>query len=239
MIGLIIAAGKQTRFKSLTPKALCKYGDKTLAEYNINILSKYCDRVLVVVSDYNHKKFEEVLPKDSIINVHVYGLGSGDAILRASRHLLNFNFNDSVFICWGDTILDDEVVSNVIHYYKSTKLGDKILIPVVWEKNPYVQLDGKGVKFSKYGDKVRPGFHDLSMFIGNLYDILVSCSKFEVSFFKLKDGDFIYEHKHGNEFEFLDIFNEDCASYAMYQLLNYKDKSFNTVEELDKLSLHV
>ena len=44
-----------------------------------------------------------------------------------------------------------------------------------------------------------------------------------------------YVNKHGNEMNFLDVFNDTCLDYCIIDVKGYKDKSFNTLEDLLKL----
>ena len=47
--GLIIAAGNQTRFDSVTPKALVEYNGRKLLDINIEVMNHFCDKVYPVV----------------------------------------------------------------------------------------------------------------------------------------------------------------------------------------------
>ena len=55
--GLIFAAGKQRRFGVDTPKALTRFGDRTLLDVNMLNLGEYCDKVYVVCSIENEGYF--------------------------------------------------------------------------------------------------------------------------------------------------------------------------------------
>ena len=102
MIGLIIAAGKQKRFKFEIPKALCEVDGEILAVHNYNILNKYCDRVYIVVSNSNEQYFREYFTKDQLLNIGESGLGSGDAIYHALTNIETSNYTEpykSVIIC--------------------------------------------------------------------------------------------------------------------------------------------
>ena len=176
MYGLIIAAGKQSRFKSDVPKALMKFNDKTIVEHNIDILNKYCDNVFIVCSLENNSYFNQFENKIIIES----GKGSGDAIFRAIK-TLNFSSDDSCIITWGDAILNEKLVDYSINRFK----GYYCTIPCTFEKHPYVELghtiyNKKFVKFSKYGDNIGAGYHDQCLFICNL-DRISSGDKFTSS----------------------------------------------------------
>ena len=81
-IGLIIAAGKQSRFKEQIPKCLAKINGTCILNTTVENLSKFCDKVFVVCSTENESYFKD-FDHVSIVS----GLGSGDAILRAIEAL--------------------------------------------------------------------------------------------------------------------------------------------------------
>ena len=226
-LGLIICAGKQTRFHSSLPKALVEYEGKPLLDLNIENMQEYCDKIYVVCSYENESYFNNY--NKIIINS---GNGCGYAVLRALEQL-NLSENDSCFIQWGDAYLDKSV------YYYTKKDWDKVCvrIPCVKEEKPYVQLiqyeHGIRVKFSKFGETITPGYHDLSLFYGNALNIKNKLKEFEN---KILDKDGKYHHKHNNELEFLDIFNETDVDGQIIEFSNnYKCFSFNTIEQLNNI----
>jgi len=77
------------------------------------------------------------------------------------------------------------------------------------------------------------GYHDMCVFsckINYLYKYL------KLFYDKFYNGE-QYNHIHGNEFEFLDVFNDTDCSGSILLITNeaLATKSFNTVEELEKL----
>ena len=230
MYGLIIAAGKQSRFKSDVPKALMKFNDKTIVEHNIDILNKYCDNVFIVCSLENNSYFNQFENKIIIES----GKGSGDAIFRAIK-TLNFSSDDSCIITWGDAILNEKLVDYSINRFK----GYYCTIPCTFEKHPYVELghtiyNKKFVKFSKYGDNIGAGYHDQCLFICNLDELNKYLTKFYEKFYNEKEQK--YYHKHGNEFEFLDVFNDTMYKFIIVEVnSSLRTKTFNTLEELEDI----
>ena len=97
---LILCAGKQSRFKSETPKALVDLKGKTLLERNIENASTVADKVFTVCSFQNENKFN-VENKIAIES----GQGSGDSVWKALS-FLPLKKEDSVFIMWGDALHD-------------------------------------------------------------------------------------------------------------------------------------
>ena len=102
--GLVISAGKQSRFNSEIPKALMPYKGKPLLDYNIEHLKHYCNLVYVVCSHENAHWFSSY---DRLIIDS--GYGCGDAVVRALKLLPPFDSTDMVFIQWGDCLVDSEV----------------------------------------------------------------------------------------------------------------------------------
>lgn len=224
--GLIISAGNQSRFDSDIPKALMKYKDSTLLDLNIENMLTSCDKVIVVCSHENCKWFS-IYPHIQINS----GLGCGDAVLKALL-TLNLTDDDTVFIQWGDCLHKTNVYTVVKNAYKS-----HCVIPCVYEDLPYVQIIPQVdkhvlVKFSKYGDKITSGLHDLSLFYGNAKNILKHLQEFQQQI--LVNGKYI--HKHGNEMQFLDVFNETNITADVIELSDYEVFSFNTIDEFKSIT---
>lgn len=234
-IGLIIAAGKQSRFKENTPKCLASINGKCILDSTIENMNKYCDKVYVVCSNNNESYFQNY-NHISIIS----GLGSGDAILRAINYLTkheNIKEDDSLIIQWGDALVNETL-------YNMLDSTNECIIPCTIEKIPYVQLiddyekinehqykrTGKiTVKFSKYNDQITSGYHDMCIFSCNILYLKKYLDEFYNKFYISNH----YNHKHGNEFEFLDVFNDtDCKAKIIKIDDSFATKSFNTVEEL-------
>ena len=226
MISIIIAAGKQSRFKSDVPKALAKLDNgEVLAVHNYNMLKRLGD-VYIAVSDENKVYFKEYFNDSTLICVGKPGYGSGDAVYKALGELMP---NEHVVICWGDVYITErhlEVLSN------SPKIKG-ITIPVREEINPYVCISKYRVLFSKYGDKMpAKGLHDLSMFIVDPFSITLFSKLFRTKFFK----DDMYCTEHGNEFEFLDLINFTPIDVELDIVDNIDDYSFNTLDEFTNIS---
>ena len=228
-LGLIIAAGEQTRFNDSTPKALSIIDGKCLLDINYENMSKFCHRIYVVCSYKNEKFFDDTKYRKIVINS---GLGSGDAILKAINNILATDWaDDNVFIQWGDSIVNENIYNILLEKYSG-----KTLIPCVKESKPYVQIVQNGkdkihVLFSKYSDNITEGLHDMSIFLCPIKELLSKLKSFNRKFYDKKLNKYIHKH---NEFEFLDIFNETNIKANIIELDDsLKSFSFNTIEELE------
>lgn len=224
--GFIICAGRQSRFKSETPKALVNINGKTLLQINQDAISGFCDKIFVVCSVENEAFFN---CKNKIVIES--GKGSGDAVWQALE-TIKINSGDTGFIIWGDSLQSSKVASFLKKNYKG-----KTIIPCVYEKSPYVQIKQKSkdsvmINFSKFGDSITAGYHDLSIFYCDLSELILKLREFGN---RIKDAKGNYIHKHGNEMEFLDVFNETDIKVELLEFKQHKDFSFNTVEQLNQL----
>lgn len=225
--GLIICAGKQSRFGLDLPKALVTYKDSCLLDLNLDAMNKYCDKSYVVCSNYNKQYFESY---NKIVIES--GLGSGDAVLKALQNL-DLKPTDTCFIQWGDSFQTEDIYKACIENFNDEDL--EVLIPCVYEDKPYVKvsnnIDGNTeILFSKYGDNITPGYHDLSIFYSNALMLLNKLKEFNCKYYI--NGK--YNHKH-NEFEFLDVFNDTDLNATILNMGTYKDFSFNTLEQYNNL----
>lgn len=223
--GLIFSAGNETRFRSDKPKTLSIYNNCTILDNNIYNLKPYCDEIYIVCSKKNSHYFSNY--NTIIIDS---GLGCGDAVMKALLHL-NLEHNDKCYVQWGDCLNNKEII-NAIY---DIDCQDKVIVPCVIEERPYVQLkrnDNKiVVLFSKYGEKTSKGYHDLGIFFSNASYLLQKLCEFSA----LISMNGKYSHKHGDEMQFLDIFNEVDTKGDIIEIGQSKAISFNTIEELSIL----
>ena len=228
--GLIFAAGKQRRFGVDTPKALTRFGDRTLLDVNMLNLGEYCDKVYVVCSIENEGYFY-TYPRIVIRS----GKGSGDAVLSALSKIDLYE-GDNCFIMWGDAYCTPDVIKYTYTYRTSATRA--LLVPCEVVNNPYVRLEPDTqcrtarVYFKKHGDDVKPGFHDLSLFYGDCLYIKECLCKMQQLFYDEKKKSYI--HKHGNELEFLDIFNDVSAHCKILKVDSNGSFSFNKLSDIEK-----
>lgn len=221
--GIILSAGKQSRYDDFIPKALADFNGKPLLMYNIYNMKLVCDKVYTVCSYENEKYFIDY-PHITIKS----GLGCGDAVLKALK-IINPTSKDMVFIQWGDSIQEMN-----LYIAMKKKLKSDIILPCVKNKKPYVQVkeeNGKiKVLFSKYGEQTQKGYNDLGIFYGKAKKILFYLEKYAKSVTKWCE----YNTIHNNELLFLDMFNYTGIKTDLLLFNNYKGFNFNTIQEFNK-----
>lgn len=235
IFGLILAAGNQNRFLSDKPKALADYKGRCLLDHNIEELSKVCEKVYVVCSTTNEHYFDDKYNKIVIES----GYGSGDAILSALDNIRP-SFRDKCIIQWGDSISHDNIISKTFNPKELGFYG--VVIPCVYEEHPYVQFIQKStisvkVLFSKFNEPISAGYHDISIFYCNAFQVYHNLNTYKMWVLNPESGGkkYIYP-EHGDEMEFLDILNHTDISATLKIIKDYKDLSFNTIEELEQVN---
>lgn len=131
---IILAAGEGTRMKSSLPKVLHSICGKPMIKYLIDTLSEAGIKKIIVI--VGHKAD---LVRDNLHGVKCIEqdrlLGTGDAVLRAKKLLLNDKKIDSVLISYGDVpLLTPETIEKVLSRHLSTRSGCTILTSNL--KNP-------------------------------------------------------------------------------------------------------
>lgn len=117
---IILAAGKGTRMKSETPKVLHEIMGKALLGYVLDSVKNITDENFVIVghksedvTDYVNKSY----PNSKAI-LQSPQLGTGHAVLCASKYLENFN--GSVIILCGDTpLIKEETLKRFVDFHIS------------------------------------------------------------------------------------------------------------------------
>lgn len=222
--GLILSAGNQSRFEIEKPKALVNIGSKPLVEYSVQYLTPYCDKIYIVCNENNKHYFDKYYTI-----VISSGKGSGDAVLSALEELPLIE-GDKCFIQWGDSYCNFEVVKCT--FMQGIYSNDTVFIPCEIVDKPYVQLEQIGnnieVRFSKFNETITRGYHDLSLFFGSALYI----KKCLETYRNMITVDGQYRHKHGNEMEFLDAFNEVGMKGQVIPVIYHRCFSFNRLSEL-------
>lgn len=240
-IGIILSAGKQTRFDSQLPKALMKYntGD-TVLDINIKTMSKFCDVIYIIINKENDNSLYTLI-KEKYDNVNLLsitsGLGDGHAVLK-SLESIKYKIGDKVYLIWGDSIQDDER----LFVATENAYNNMFTLPLRYEKEPYVQFIVeyglvRKVKFKKYEETVGEGYHDYSLFLFNpsiMRDVL---ERHHNNYWKEEEQTYI---SRNNELVFLDIINEHQDKLFPHAVIidtvgSTSNNAYNTIEEYKKI----
>ena len=235
--GVILAAGKQTRFFSDLPKSLMVLKDNiTIIDHNVEILKDNVDKIFVIIERGNTDLFfKTVKNKTSVQFIEIdSGFGCGDAVLKVLSLLTKWYpiFKDCILI-WGDSIQNKKLFKDLIKEY-----NDIFTMPVCKEKNPYVHFQFNSEKiekvvFTKYDNiYIDEGYHDQSIF---MFDIMTIANKLNI----LKEivWNIAARTTRNGELLFLDIFNYEKVNDIKAKVFVSKNQSlaFNTYEEYEKI----
>ena len=111
---VILVGGLGTRLKELTkktPKPLLNFDGKPFLDYQINYLSKYQFREIVLLCHYKSENFKSNYHNKIINNCKIIcifekkPLGTGGALINAKKHLDNI-----FFLCNGDTFFEIDLI---------------------------------------------------------------------------------------------------------------------------------
>jgi hypothetical protein len=185
MLGLIIAAGDQTRFKNDIPKCMMPYENSNVLIINIKTMLKYCREVTVITNFENYEtickcifmEFQNNIPGIIHIERIKSGKGCGQAVFES---LSKFTYvTEPIIFKWGDAIHDS------IKYYQvfdNIYNGD-LFIPCEFVTNPYTSLvcDGGVVQHILMKDEIQKntvGWHDLSIFCMPDVSVILKAANF-------------------------------------------------------------
>ena len=117
---VILAAGKDTRMKSNTPKVLHKIMDKTLLGYVLDNVKNIADESFVIVGHHAQEveKFVEENYKNAKTVLQAPQLGTGDAVSKVCPFLKDYK--GLVLILCGDTpLIKEDTLKEFIDYHNS------------------------------------------------------------------------------------------------------------------------
>lgn len=120
-IGVILAAGKSTRFDHKTPKQLYPIDDKPMVQHSIDLFSKHLDRVIVVTNSELSNK----ISGDVVINDSDDRLQSIKVALNSINYCQNIIIHDA-----ARPFITDKMVQDLLESSKSN-LHSQFYLPVV------------------------------------------------------------------------------------------------------------
>lgn len=229
-IAIILCAGKQSRFKSDLPKALSKYKNTTLLQYNLNILNKCVDYIYIITSFDNQYYFNTYQTSNTrVIPIHS-GLGSGDATYKALNEINKDIKEDSkVLLMWGDSIQNENIINQTLNNIST----EFLTLPVYQDTKPYVEFKINeynivtNILFTKNGDITNDtGLHDYCLFGFTKTNCYNKLQQYIDKYFNQINYNTI-----NKEFEFLNIMTEFKNSTKTFEIFNVSNNSFNTIEE--------
>lgn len=236
LTGIILAAGKQSRFNGNGQKALQTRKKQTILDINIKSLLKVCNRVCIVFNEYSDIEYMKIIKKYD----HVHPIiiddprGTGDTLYKtiyAINKIFKIDNNDFGLLIWGDSIhISEDLFRQSINNIKNI---NDIIVPGEKQKHPYTgflvnkNLNILNVLFSKRGDNtnIKGIYHDFSTFV------------FELNHTQKILSQFISENKY-DDFDFLDIFNIKTLNVngRILPISNLSsNNSYNTIEEFNNL----
>ena len=241
--GIILAAGRQTRFQEDLPKCLLQYDDDlTILEKNIDVLSRYCDGVCVVVNkNINNDELISVAHL-GFNRVHIIkiesGLGTGHAVYETLKQIQNNEYKQTVVLTWADSIQDQtSVIDATINNYNG-----KCTVPLKFEDKCYMKFLTSSITNNiikvyrpQGGLHLQFGLHDFSLFRFDMAYIYVLLDLYHEKYF----NGFDYNTK-SRDMNFIDLFNEfGLSNFANAVIIDDPKISsinaFNTIEEYDEI----
>ncbi len=145
---IILAAGEGTRMKSSIPKVLHPICGKPMIKYLIDTVNAIGVKKILAVVGYKSDLVQERLPGIKCFKQDRL-LGTGDAVLKAKKSLLQDKTIDSILISCGDVpLLRPGTLKKIIQRHSSTRSACTLLTSNL--KNP----TGYGRIVRSGGDKI-------------------------------------------------------------------------------------
>jgi len=124
---VILAAGEGTRMKSSIPKVLHSIGGKPITQHLIDTINLIGIRKIIVIVGHKEDLVREKLRGVKYLKQNEL-LGTGDAVLKTKKLLLEDKNIDSVLVSYGDTpLLKPETLKKIIERHTSTKSACTLL----------------------------------------------------------------------------------------------------------------
>jgi 2-C-methyl-D-erythritol 4-phosphate cytidylyltransferase len=192
-IGVILAAGKSTRFNSFYPKQLFPLKDKPIVQHSIDLLSKHLDKVLIVTNS----ECKDDIEGNIIVNDNDSRLESIQVALEQIDKCDNILIQDAARPFVTDVMIENLLSSSVSNYHsqyylplfnglaKKTNVGYEIP-----DRNDFIELCSPQItKFEVF--KV---IFETYIKMGQECEILPVVSKFQLPY-NLIQGHYKYLRK--------------------------------------------
>jgi choline kinase len=217
MIAVILAAGKGSRLGDYTtdlPKSLLPLNadNKTLLDYNLQVLSQFDLEKIYVVTGFNSHKIEEHLSGNKKVEI-IYNPFWNCCNVLGSLYMALDSLNDDFLFLHADTLAEFQIWQNLFNTD-----GDMI-IPFERKKcgNEEMKILLKGDKIMRISKEIDPGFAD-GEFLG-----IAKFSKQTIPFFKSTSKRLF---KEGNLNQYMEeviqaAIDEDKFSILPQDILHY------------------
>jgi len=220
MKAIILAAGKSQRMRPLTnnkPKCLLKIGDLTILERQLEILSKYCKSIEVVVGFNKEKIINKLATKYKyVINYDYKNTNSIYSLWLARKKL-----NDDLILINSDIIFNDKLIRDLTKKNKSICVS----LSTKWEYNK-----GYKVVISK-NRIVKMGIDIPREKIFGEYAGMIKIKKAKLPIFKK----YLYNTvKRSKDYWFEDVFSrmaQDGVEIGYFDVKQYTWYEVDTVKE--------
>lgn len=236
---IIVAAGDGKRMGAITvPKVLYPVNGQPNLDRIIQHAksSGVFNKINVIIKKTAQKQFEQHISENNLENIHLVpidsGLGDGHALM-SGLFQIEYNCSNKQIVIWGDAYLESDDIFKELSNIDSEDAA--IMVPVVYENNPYVTIltnerfEIISADFSKLGETHNSGLHDQSVFLISK-NIVADCLH-NMHCAIWKNGRYITESKELNFlhlFHYLYNINEPAKCY----ITEYPTKSFNSIEEV-------
>lgn len=239
----IIVGGINQRMGISYPKCLIQVDNETVLMKIIKQIGPHANRIFICGNYYFEDQFKEfehlvacygnlqhvkMLYFNSLDDLKSYPKGNGDTVYQAMTTIEDPT--SKIFIMWGDVVINDNKIIEEMYICQD---DSDILIPAVYETNPYAYLvtkDANKVDRVQYNktEPVSHGYHDQCIFLCDtkkVTDIL---------------GDLVFDPKFygktDTECNFLDVI-EKLQNVTFYET-KHPVHSFNTMDEMVSSTLN-
>ena len=192
-IGVILAAGKSTRFGSEIPKQLYTLGDKPIVQHSIDLLSKHLDKVIVVTNS----ECKDKINGDVIINDVDSRLESIKVVLDQIDNCKNILIHDAARPYVTESMIQSLLISS------KTNLHSQFYLPIVNGLAKYTPIGYQTPDRKDYIELCSPQITDFDIFKnifkkyiekGDECEVLPVISRFELRY-RLIQGHYRYLRK--------------------------------------------